>query len=662
MALSTYFFSSLCLLISQSSWHFLSTCLSPSYSGDAVEAYPLLQGLFIPLFLATFLSIHSCHLHPAERRDPLGNDFLPLRCIDHQALIRFHRFPLTYTACLVDLSLTVKAYSSLDCNRYFSSSCVPPIDSFSLTEGCGQDSTISLFTDMHFLAASSQYTKPNRRMLKIHSTSLFTPLKPYFLSSSASYSSISFTSSISDFSSLHPTATTSPHTPSTSPHTPSTSPHTPSTSLHPTAPLFPPSPHIISSDLPASSSSRLPSTEPLLPPALRRFTPQIPGQVLYPATPEDIQILSQSTHKYPLPLSVEGGVIVRLVRLSEAVTSPVSRCVRNRQFGIRGTSERWQLLAFGLVCTSGLSLLGFWQIKRMKWKVSLVEHRRSQLAFPRVTVAPRTFEEALPWNPLGSSTIPACTPVAPPPPPPPTVLSLLYPFSSPITTPSQPLEGWAYRSVELKGVLDTSYTLPVGPRTGAMSGRPGYLLISPLRLEDGRSVLVNRGHCPVENLSAVLENSTPAWVIVRAVVDPGELLTPFLKKIKMKGKPNEGQYVSLEPESLGEHVGAVNVQECQLCILSSYDILYLDDIVASSDTVPATAISSKILSRFLSTEKHSVQKPLNTSLEMKQKKDYLCFWADEYTHFNYACQWFMMAAAVFGMTLYKLIEVTRWRF
>ncbi|KAF8821682.1 hypothetical protein IE077_004296 [Cardiosporidium cionae] len=599
----------------------------------------------------------------------------PLGSSEHRAETWFRVFSFSNTIPSA-LFFRGKRHSLHTFHGFLPSSCLSPIYFSYSTEQCRQGCTLSLLANMHTWVASSRYTKPYLRMVKMHSSSLSFPLKSFFLSSFIVYSSAVSTANFSasflhtptfsphaSATSFHPTAPiVSLSSPATSPDLFSTSPYIPSTALHPTAPMPLITPAPSTSDIPSSFTSHPPVTEPSFLPALRRFTPQVPGQVLYPASPEDIRILSQSTHKYPLPLSVEGGVIVRLVRLGEIVTSPVSRCVRNRQFGIRGGSERWQLLAFGFLFSGGLSLLGFWQLKRMKWKVALVEHRRSQLAFPRVTIAPHSFEEALPWNPTASSSLPPSAPTAPPPPPPPTVLSLLYPFFSLDAPSSQPLEGWAYRSVELKGVLDTSYTLPVGPRTGAMSGKPGYLLVSPLRLEDGRSVLVNRGHCPMETLSAVLENTAPAWVIIRAVVDPGELLTPFLKKIRMKGKANENQYVTLEPESLGEHVGAVNVQECQLCILSAYDILYLDDIGATAETISSAAATSKVASPFISSEKHSVQKLQNVLLEMKQKKDYLCFWADEYTHFNYACQWFIMAAAVFGMTLYKFIEVTRWRF
>ncbi|CAJ1382164.1 unnamed protein product [Effrenium voratum] len=117
------------------------------------------------------------------------------------------------------------------------------------------------------------------------------------------------------------------------------------------------------------------------------------GQVLWPATKEDIEILSQSELIYPWPFQVEGSTIIRLVRLSDKVTSPVGRSVRNRQFGIRGT-EKWQLLATGFVCMMMVFSLGAWQLRRMKWKKELIEMRRTRLAMPRVKVAGSPF----PWK------------------------------------------------------------------------------------------------------------------------------------------------------------------------------------------------------------------------------------------------------------------------
>merc|ERR1719446_1320147 len=117
------------------------------------------------------------------------------------------------------------------------------------------------------------------------------------------------------------------------------------------------------------------------------------GQVLWPATPEDIEILSSSKLMYPAPYEVEGSVIIRLVRLSDPVTSPVGRVIHNRQFGIRG-NEKWQLLVMGAVCTILVYCLGVWQLYRMEWKRDLLEMRRTRLAMPRLVVNSSPF----PWK------------------------------------------------------------------------------------------------------------------------------------------------------------------------------------------------------------------------------------------------------------------------
>jgi len=126
---------------------------------------------------------------------------------------------------------------------------------------------------------------------------------------------------------------------------------------------------------------------------MRRGGGAVPGQVLYPATKEDIEILSQSTRKYPSPRETEGAVIIRLVRLSDPVTSPVGRVVRNSQFGIRG-NEKWHLLGYGIFVSSLLATLGVWQLEKMRWKQELIELRRSRLTMDKLSVSVSPF----PWT------------------------------------------------------------------------------------------------------------------------------------------------------------------------------------------------------------------------------------------------------------------------
>lgn len=320
------------------------------------------------------------------------------------------------------------------------------------------------------------------------------------------------------------------------------------------------------------------------------------GQVLWPATKEDIEILSESKLMYPAPYEVEGSVIIRLVRLSDPVTSPVARVMRNRQFGIRG-NERWQLLAMGVVSMLIVYSLGAWQLKRMQWKKELVEMRRTRLAMPKIEVRTSPF----PWK--------------------------------------DQVDDYAYRVVEVRGVFDHDREMHVGPRPGAdESGEtvPGVLVVTPLRLEDGSTVMVNRGHLPANRLERETRPELPTWVRVRGVLEEGEIPNLVGKYARLKNRPDKKQYHYLIAPELAENAGARNHEECSQALVTAIDTLFEDDF------------------------KSGMRRELPYT--MKHKEDYLLFWADEHTHFNYAMQWFGMGTLLMVMTFYKFVEVSRWRF
>jgi len=320
------------------------------------------------------------------------------------------------------------------------------------------------------------------------------------------------------------------------------------------------------------------------------------GQVLWPATPEDIEILGQSKLLYPAPYEVEGSVIIRLVRLSDPVTSPVGRVVRNRQFGIRG-NEKWQLLAMGVVCTLMIYSLGIWQLRRMEWKKKLIEMRRTRLAMPRLQVAGSPY----PWK--------------------------------------DNVEDFVYRVVDVRGVFDHTREMHIGPRPGTDEDGAtvaGYLCVTPLRLEDGSTMLVNRGHLPADRIDRATRKEMPAWVRVRGILEEGEVPNLVGQYARLKNRPDRNLFVYLISEELAENSGARNHEECKQALITATDILYEDDFQAGfRRELPFT---------------------------MRHKEDYLLFWADEHTHFNYACQWFAMGTLIMSMTIYKFIEVSRWRF
>ncbi|KEP63594.1 UNVERIFIED_CONTAM: hypothetical protein HHA_311150 [Hammondia hammondi] len=589
----------------------------------------------------------------------------------------------------------------------------------------------------------------------------------------------------------------------------------------------------------SSSSSSSPSPPPPLPPlspsspAPASVAPAslpfiahgrtMPGQRLLPCSPEDVAVLSASSLRFPNPQEVEGGVIVRLVRRSDPVTSPVLRSVRNRQYGIRG-NERWWLLGSGALASACLLALGFWQLARMQWKHQLIEYRRAQMRKPAVWVTRGPFPwtvsseerrcagdastdctqerpetrkegaraearrdaEAKNQSPLSStnsdssSSAPALLPSSP-------SHSGAGLEKSSFGREEELRAAWAYRPVIARGVLDSSTELRVGPRPGLEPGTTGYLLVSPLRLEDGNILLVNKGHLQTEDaklppfrrpesrregawrtrevnlaqgrsaladacsgstpggweasaaardafaggsggsLEARTRDEPPGWVTVRGILEPGEIPNSTCQCFLAGNRPKDAQFIFLVPADLVEGLRPGTVPHkaaTGTMILNAYDIVYDDDVreakrlrerkerevdaraggsqeqreeqrikgrgakdkengsreekgvllkearEASRERTSALASLPRSLAAELGTEDPSSFAALLGLAEIpkrfakyqqKRKDDYLLFWADEHTHFNYACQWFVMALCTASMTLYKFVEVSRWR-
>lgn len=108
------------------------------------------------------------------------------------------------------------------------------------------------------------------------------------------------------------------------------------------------------------------------------------------------------------------------------------------------------LIGVGILCT-----LGTWQVQRLHWKNDIIERLSAARAAP----------QALDFAALTSLA----------------------------TTQDLPL---AYGKV--KGTLLSDKEILVGPKTDE-DGNPGYHLITPLKMADGGTVLINRGWVPAED-------------------------------------------------------------------------------------------------------------------------------------------------------------------
>ena len=117
-------------------------------------------------------------------------------------------------------------------------------------------------------------------------------------------------------------------------------------------------------------------------------------------------------------------------------------------------SPRWiALLVFALVVAAVCVRLGIWQLDRLDQRRTLNAHVRAGLAAPPATL------EALEGGDPDPETL-------------------------------------AYRRVEVTGSYDTEHEMLLYGR--ALDGRPGHHVLTPLVVDDGAAILVDRGWVPFE--------------------------------------------------------------------------------------------------------------------------------------------------------------------
>ncbi|GBE61921.1 surfeit locus domain containg protein [Babesia ovata] len=380
-------------------------------------------------------------------------------------------------------------------------------------------------------------------------------------------------------------------------------------------------------------------------------------QWLYRPTSSEVDLFRNSTLLPPRPIDVEGSVVVRLVDLHEGVTSPVGQSVFYSEYGVR----RGELLRFMLLGSFFISVfcsLGYWQLRRRKWKVDILNRRREALSQPVVKVD--SFSQLV--KALGASDD-ACSSIE-------------------------------YRCVECTGVLDTSCCMLVGPRPSlyeSYGGSSGYCVVLPLRFRDGSCVLVNLGWLDSE--SALNGVGCPELVTLRGVLVGGEINDSLVASAKQRiidtyqgvlsallgwSFPSASAYVNrprrlsrndsrnvyryLDPSNMSSEVYSSPLDTTSRYALNAYDVLYHDDVTApsgddstSNPETSATEEPAFLPKSRIGREVRSTRPPY----QRRQKSDYLLFYADPDTHTNYAYQWFLMAGSIAGMCAYKVFRVRR---
>ena len=104
-------------------------------------------------------------------------------------------------------------------------------------------------------------------------------------------------------------------------------------------------------------------------------------------------------------------------------------------------------------------------------------------------------------------------------------------------------DAWRYRPVRLEGEFDVAHEIYIDNRVHA--GRAGYHVVAPLRLDDGRAVLVNRGWLPQGPTRAELP---PAGTPAGRVVVAGRINVPAAGYLELDRQAPAGRlWQNLDP-------------------------------------------------------------------------------------------------------------------
>ena len=167
------------------------------------------------------------------------------------------------------------------------------------------------------------------------------------------------------------------------------------------------------------------------------------------------------------------------------------------------------LTAFALLCG-----LGVWQLERLKWKEALIARIEA-----RVTAAPAPLPAETQWQTLAP-------------------------------------DDYDYRRVSVTGVFDSQREALVFRSlevSKADDGGPGYLVLTPLRLASGASLIVNRGFIP----QTMRERAArPAAVPVGEVALTGLMRPPEARNLFTPADdPGKGAWFTRDPAAIAAALG-----------------------------------------------------------------------------------------------------------
>ncbi|MFM9890688.1 MAG: SURF1 family protein [Rickettsiales bacterium] len=183
----------------------------------------------------------------------------------------------------------------------------------------------------------------------------------------------------------------------------------------------------------------------------------------------------------------------------------------------------WLFFITGLAVTLGL---GTWQVQRLQWKENLL-----------ATIAQANTDAPL----------------------------IILPATE---TELKPLE---FRRVSIKGTWVPNVEFTLLPRY--FKGTVGYWVITPLKLTDGRVLLVNRGWVPTQKKDA--EKRPETSVKGRATVDGLLRVGPERSTFTPKNQPERNLWFGRDMAEMAANAKLENVVPAMLDVVGTQDVTHL---------------------------------------------------------------------------------------
>jgi surfeit locus 1 family protein len=170
---------------------------------------------------------------------------------------------------------------------------------------------------------------------------------------------------------------------------------------------------------------------------------------------------------------------------------------------------------FALAATALLVSLGIWQLHRLTWKEALIARIAAE-----TKASPQPLPDASTWATLNP-------------------------------------DAYDYRHVTFRGRFDNAKEVRVFYTAGPDDQGPGYLLLTPLALSSGETVIVNRGFVPAPLATPPTrpQSEVGGEVTVTGLMRPPQARNLFTPP----DDPANGLYFSRDPAPIAAHFGLQRV-------------------------------------------------------------------------------------------------------